>query len=390
MEQNPPSNQAILAWLADYTYFICARFSLPHEQANGLLQQYLNLTTFTPPHQSATSPYQQPTSYPEPPNPQQSTHFGEQLPSAHLATHFQHTPLSHPVAPSPYHESNTSQEADHALNTAGIITPNALPQGPFSPYGLQLDNMMTVDEDSPQRSAPSPQSIEPPNEPAIGSIKDYDPLWVQHNNVDPAAVENLQSSMKFDTLFTNGVIKIGDILTFQVLFNTNGQDIKTEAHLEVGRRPLLVGRSSCSPNQVIGSSKSPSPLSKFPDLSVTLLSDPSRQYPPAKTCGGTKAMIEHLETTCNMQVIKPAWRDIQVFRGQQALGDLWWVKQAFHLWRDRKDQEAQETGRFFRTRRPRREKGASGVVVHRKGRMGVFQGGVFVPDPDQARFRPAG
>lgn len=247
MEQNPPSNQAILDWLADYTHFICDQFRLPHEQANGLLQQYLNLTTLTPPHQSATSPYQQCTTNPEPPTPQQSTHFGEQLPSAHLATHFPHTPPSYSAAPSSYYESCVRDEADHASNSAAITTPNAEPQGPFSPYGLQLDNMMTVDSDSQQRSAPSSQSTNSQDGTAIGGIKDYDPLWVQHNNVDPAVVKNFQSSMKFDTLFTNGVIKIGDILTFQILLHTNGKDIKTEVHLEVGRRPRLAGRFYAHP-----------------------------------------------------------------------------------------------------------------------------------------------
>ena len=247
MEQNPPSNQAILDWLADYTHFICDQFSLPHEQANGLLQQYLNLTTLTPPRQSAMSPYQQPASYPEPPNPQQSTRLGEQLPSAHLATQFQHTPLSYPATPSPYHESCVREEADHASNSAAITTANAKPHGPFSPYGLQFDNIITVDSDSPQRSTPSSQSTNSHDGTAIGSIKDYDPLWVQHNNVDPALVKNFQSSMKFDTLFTNGVIKIGDILTFQILLHTNGKDIKTEAHLEVGRGPRLAGRFYAHP-----------------------------------------------------------------------------------------------------------------------------------------------
>ena len=389
MEQTSPSNQAILDWLADYTHFICDQFNFPHEQANGLLQQYLNLTTVAPPQQSATSPYEQPTIYPEPPNPQQSMHFGEQLQSSHLATHLQYTPLNHPAAPSPYQESCIRKEADHAFNSAAITTSNTVPQGPFSPYYQQLDNR-TVNSGSPQGSASSPQPTEPPNQTAIGSIKDYDPLWVQHNNVDPAAVENLQSNMKFDTLFTKGVIKMGDILTFQVLSKINGQDIKTEAHLEVGRRSPLAGHSSCSPSQVTGSSKSPSRLTVFPDLSVTLLSDPSRQYPITKSCQGTKAMIGHLQDTCNIIVLKSTWHDIQVFRGQQALGSLWWVKQAFHLWRDRKDQEAQETGQFFRIRRAQQKNGASDGVVHHNGRFGVFRYGVFVPDPDQARFRPAG
>ena len=128
---------------------------------------------------------------------------------------------------------------------------------------------------------------------------------------------------------------------------------------------------------------------KFPDLTVTL-SDPSRQYPLAKACTGTNSIISHLEKACNMIVVSSNWHEIQVCRGEQALGSLWWVRSAFHLWRDWKDQEAQETGERFRTRRPEKVKGRLNGVVCHNGRLGVWVDGVFVPDPDQARYRPHG
>lgn len=43
MEQNPTPNNVVIDWLADYTHFICDRFSFPHDQAKELLQQYLDL-----------------------------------------------------------------------------------------------------------------------------------------------------------------------------------------------------------------------------------------------------------------------------------------------------------------------------------------------------------
>ena len=112
------------------------------------------------------------------------------------------------------------------------------------------------------------------------------------------------------------------------------------------------------------------------------------QYPVAQACTGTTAMIEHLKT-CNITGTSSHWRDIQVFRrGQEALGSLWWVKQAFHFWRDRKDQEAQETGQHFRMRRVNK----TGVKhnKHYKGRFGVWRDGEFEPDRDQARFQASG
>ena len=101
-------------------------------------------------------------------------------------------------------------------------------------------------------------------------------------------------------------------------------------------------------------------------------------------------MIEHLEGTCNMTVLESAWQHIQVIRGEQALGNLRYFTKAFHLWRDRKDQEAQETGQFFRLRRAQRVKDTTNPIVHHKGRFGVWQGKTFVPDPNQAQFRTNG
>lgn len=97
-------------------------------------------------------------------------------------------------------------------------------------------------------------------------------------------------------------------------------------------------------------------------------------------------MIAHLQT-CNITVLKSNWHSIEVFRGQQALGTLWWVKQAFHLWRDDKDNQANETGQYFRSRRAN---GKGEGIQQQKGIFGVWQHGVFVPDPNQARFRVRG
>ena len=101
-------------------------------------------------------------------------------------------------------------------------------------------------------------------------------------------------------------------------------------------------------------------------------------------------MIEHLERNCNMTVSAPAWQHIQVIRGEQVLGNLRYFTQAFHLWRDWKDQEARETGQSFRRRRPQRVKDTTNLAVHHNGRFGVWQEGGFVPDPNQDQFRGRG
>ena len=386
MEQNSASGQAILYWLADSSHLICDSLSLPHEQGNRLLQQYLDLTKGTPPQQAAPSPYEQPTSLPEIPS---SHHSSEQLMSAHLATHLRDTPSSYPAPPNSNHESRFQEEADSMAISAATTARFDAPLGPFYLYDQQSGDLLTTGSNDPENSALSPLLTEPPNKTPVGRITDYDPLWVQHNNFDTTMVEKLRSKMKFDTVFSQEVIKTGDILTFQISVSANAQHLETEAHLKGRLCHHSVGHLSCLTNQIIGSSNC-RPRGWFSDLSVTLLSDPSRQYPTLKTSTGTTAMIEHLRTSCNMMVLKPASQDIQVLCTQQALGNMWWVKQAFHLWRDRKDQETQETGQFFRTRLPPRTKGGSGCVVHHNGRFGVWEDGNFVPDPDQGRYRPRG
>lgn len=386
MEQNSSFAQAILYWLADYSHFICDSLNLPHEQGNRLLQQYLDLTKGTPPQQAVLSPYEQPISYPKISN---SHHSCEQLLSAHLATHLRDTPSSYLTPSNSNHETRFQEEAAPISISAASTAQFDAPPGSFSLYDQQLSDLSTTSSNIPDNSALSPLLTRPPNKAPIGRITDYDPLWVQHNNVDTTLVENFRSGMKFDTLFSQEVIKMGDILTFQVSVSANAQHIETEAHLKVRLWRLPVGHLSCLTNQIISGSNC-CPRGWFPDLSATLPSDTSRQYPTLKACTGTTAMIEYLRTSCNMPILKPTWHDIQVYRGQEALGNMWWVKQVFHLWRDRKDQEAQETGQFFRTRLPPRTKRGSGGVVHHNGRFGVWEDGNFVPDPDQGCYRPGG
>ena len=117
------------------------------------------------------------------------------------------------------------------------------PPGPFSLYDQQLGGLS--DSNIPDSSALSVLLTGPPNKTPIGRITDYDPLWVQHNNVDTTMVENFRSRMKFDTLFSQEVIKTGDTLTFQVSASANAQHGETEAHLTVMRCRHPVGHLSC-------------------------------------------------------------------------------------------------------------------------------------------------
>ena len=389
MEQFPPSNPAITWWLADYTHFICDQLRLSHEQGDRLFQQYHWLTTGQPPPQPASSLNGNPTAYPEMRINHHDTHSHDQFPCPPLQHGRQNLPMSNSGPSDLPHKHSLGEEVNHASNSTVMTAPNVMPQGLFSSYDQQ-HGQITSDLDVPETISPSMQSTGPSNHNPIGSVADYDPLWVQYNNISPMTVKNYRTSMKFDTLFNHHVIRPGDILTFQVTVTADGQHLKTEAHLKVPHPSPLAGQSPHSPDQIIGSSKAQGRAGKFPDLSVTLLSDPSWQYPIATSCQGTKSMIEHLERTCNMTVLKPTWQDIQVVRGEQVLGNLRYFTNAFHLWRDWKDQEARETGQFFRLRRPQQVKDTTNPVVHHNGRCGVWQEGVFMPDPNQDQFRVRG
>ena len=232
-DQCPTPNQIIVDWLADYTRFLCASFGLPHNQADELLQHYLNLTTGDPPGQPTPPPVQQSTTYPPIPSPDHMARFQEQSPNHSLTAHLLNLPLSDSAHSSPHHEAHAGEEANPSYSSVTSTALNATRQGQFSPYDQHPANMTSADSNSSMTGAPCLQSTLLLIQTPIGSIAEYDPLWVQHENKDPVIVENFQSGMKWDVLFRSEVIKIGDVLTFQVSVLSNGKIVTTEAHLTV-------------------------------------------------------------------------------------------------------------------------------------------------------------
>lgn len=303
MEQNPPPHNVVIDWSADYTHYICDQFRVPRNRAEGLLQQYLNLMARGHPQQPAASSYEQPIIYPEPPDPlhqvlireqhlnphldprlknqplsdsgpssphhepfireqPQDPHLAtqfqdqpmsysepsstrceplprEQLQDPHLATQLQDQPMSHSARFSSHYETDGGDEADDLSTLMATTAPNEAPRTQFFPYDQQPWNNMNIDSGFPEAAAPSSSQTRTPNPTTVGTITDYDPLWVQKDNVDPVQVENFNSAMQFDTLCSQGVIKLDDVLTFQVSVTTNGQEEETEAHLKVELHSLL-------------------------------------------------------------------------------------------------------------------------------------------------------
>lgn len=138
----------------------------------------------------------------------------------------------------PHFEANARDEADHLFNTTAFMTPNTTSRDHASPYDQQSDSIMTEDQDFSEAGAAFQQQPQTLNQSFIGSISDYDPLWIQNNNVDPLLLQKFQSAMKFVTLFSQGAIKLGDVLTFQISMKIDGQSQETKAHLKVNVHSL--------------------------------------------------------------------------------------------------------------------------------------------------------
>ena len=78
--------------------------------------------------------------------------------------------------------------------------------------------------------AAAPQVVPHP----IGTIADYDPLWVQKGGCHPNDIECFTSKMKFETVFNQNVIRVGDRLVCFVECTRDGMEkIKGKAHLTV-------------------------------------------------------------------------------------------------------------------------------------------------------------
>ena len=235
MGQKLISDDLIIYCLGDYTHFICDQFGIPHDRADGLLQQYLDRTVQGSPPQLARSPYEESTKYPEILDFHPNIPYQEQPQSSTLASDLCNFPLSYEAPSSPQCVSYI-EEADHSFHVPDLTAPDAKSQRLFLHNDQKSADMMTTDSDLSGNNPISTQSRETSDGSPIGSIRDYNPLWVQHNNIDHSEVENFRSPMKFDTLFTNRIITLGDSLTFKVSASTDGHVRMTEAHLKVRRQ----------------------------------------------------------------------------------------------------------------------------------------------------------
>ena len=77
----------------------------------------------------------------------------------------------------------------------------------------------------------------------LGSIEDYDPLWVQKGNVNPKIVEDFKSRISFDTLFSYSVIRPGDVLTLKKMKQRQGLKRARKIQLFMAYRAVSTQRT---------------------------------------------------------------------------------------------------------------------------------------------------
>ena len=102
---------------------------------------------------------------------------------------------------------------------------NPEPGHPY--YGANIAQETTSDEPGIPMNDNAP----------VGTVADYNPLWYQAANISEEEIMSHPSKMKFDDLFTHGIVGIGDTFFLEVELTENGQPVKKTASMTVRPKP---------------------------------------------------------------------------------------------------------------------------------------------------------
>ena len=234
MNQGTLEDHVLLDWLQAYTCYVCDRLNLPQNQGTGLLEEFLRLPARVSAQEPFTPPYEQPASHTGTTDSRCETRHEQHLTNPGLATHTQDQAISPRESSDRHDDAITEYDTDYLSKSMAIETSSSLPQLRSYPKNQRSGGMMPMDLGQSESSHQLSQPIQAVKDGvSLGSIKDYDPLWIQKGNVNPEIVNSVPSSLKFDTLFSSSVIRPGDVLTVQVTIPNNGGGTETEAHLTV-------------------------------------------------------------------------------------------------------------------------------------------------------------
>lgn len=202
---------------------------------------------------------------------------------------------------------------------------------------------------------------------AAAASTPYDPLWIENYGLDPSQITFSSSAMKFDKLFLEKVIKVGDKLVL-IPEHTPDADSITPPLRNVATVLSVTRCPQHFPNLHINSSSSPNGGLVIP------------------RCAGTKQLaLALIKEDSRLSAITPsrAWKHFRLYRANVNLGTLWDVRLRYNLWIDQVDAWAVRNGQ---QRRHRRRPRGTNVVFQ----DGLFQtllpGGGLVVCEDQHAF----
>lgn len=247
----------------------------------------------------------------------------------------------------------------------------------------RLWNFEASHENTSQQDAASEPLLS--NDQFLAAVQQpYDPLWIDNHGLDRSKLTIQRSNLKFEKLFLDSVLTVGDIL---VLGDMN-QGIQENL-----RNTALVGGffffgnstnlSVLTSKQVIAVSK----LSNWwPDLQMKSVKDPSG-YRVLARCKGTqdlaKALVE--EDDRLQSGFSGAWKLVSLFRNGENLGTLAKIRDEYGFWIDQVDEWAASNNQRRRARRCPR---GSGLLWHNSKFYQAMPDGSYEPLDDAYQLNP--
>ncbi|MCJ1471173.1 hypothetical protein MMC07_009821 [Pseudocyphellaria aurata] len=176
---------------------------------------------------------------------------------------------------------------------------------------------------------------------AAAALQRYDPLWIENFGLDRNQLQIAPSPMKFDKLFRDGVLGIGDQLV--VGDRTPGNTTS------VGGFPQYC-EGALTHNKIIGVTPAPHWL---PDVEIPSTTEPSG-HRVIHRCNGPQALVQEMmaESPASLHMHR-AWWEIRLVRGGADLGILATIRDDYGAWEGFVDEWAVFTGRPRRARRAR-------------------------------------
>ncbi len=185
---------------------------------------------------------------------------------------------------------------------------------------------------------------------SLAVVHNYDPLWVENTGAEPSSVHGFISRMKFEELCRSGVIQQGDrlVVAYTHAFSKFlGRQVATLTVCVVNLPPPFssLTENFCFREQHVGFSAF-GRIDSYPDLTLTLSSHPSYTQ-TLSACRGIDAILEAF-AQCNVSgpgINAHLAKNLHVWRGDQNLGTLHFVRQAYHTWKNRiLDAESERAG----------------------------------------------